>query len=125
MDKASILVAFGGGSSLVAYVSSQARGRIGATAASLQQHWIGVCNLHCTSRQCWILSGARDRILILVDNQLGSFSLSHNRNSMECKNAVILGVPVMAQWLTNPTRDHEVVDSIPGLDQWVKDPVLP
>ena len=25
----------------------------------------------------------------------------------------------------NPTRNHEVVGSIPGLDQWVKDPVLP
>ena len=27
----------------------------------------------------------------------------------------------MAQWLMNPTRNHEVVDSIPGLAQWVKD----
>ena len=26
----------------------------------------------------------------------------------------------MAQWLTNPTRNHEVSGSIPGLSQWVK-----
>ena len=31
------------------------------------------------------------------------------------------GVPVVAQWLTNPTSNHEVEGSIPGLDQWVKD----
>ena len=35
-----------------------------------------------------------------------------------------MGVPIVAQWLTNQTRNHEAVGSIPGLTQQVKDPVL-
>ena len=35
------------------------------------------------------------------------------------------GVPVVAQWLTNPTRNHEVAGLVPALAQWVGDPALP
>ena len=36
-----------------------------------------------------------------------------------------LGVPIVAQWLTNPTKNREVAGSIPGLVQWLRDPALP
>ena len=37
----------------------------------------------------------------------------------------VRGVPIVAQWLTNLTRNHEVSGWILGLAQWVKDLVLP
>ena len=34
------------------------------------------------------------------------------------------GVPVVAQWVKNPTSIHEDADLIPGLTQWVKNLTL-
>ena len=36
-----------------------------------------------------------------------------------------VGVPIMAQSLTNPTRNHEVAGSVPALAKWVNEPALP
>ena len=46
-----------------------------------------------------------------------------NHSAANLKN-IVLGVPTVAQWLTNLTRNPEVAGSIPGLAQWVKDPTL-
>ena len=43
----------------------------------------------------------------------------------DVKKIHLPGVPIVAQQITNTTRNHEVSGSIPGLTQWVKDPVLP
>ena len=43
---------------------------------------------------------------------------------MQDSKDILLGVSVVAQWLTIPTRNHEVAGLIPGLAQWVKDLVL-
>ena len=56
-------------------------------------------------------------------NTCKSISVIHHIKKLMNKNYMI-GVPVVAQWLTNPTRNHEVSGSIPALAQWVKDLAL-
>ena len=46
------------------------------------------------------------------------------RNVVTLVKIIYAGVPVVAQWLTNPTRNHEVAGSVPALAQWVNDPAL-
>ena len=92
----------------------------------LQQHWI-LNPLHGTG------DGTRTSTEIRwILNPLYHSGNSHVINvgfccccRCFCLKTTFIGVPVMAQWLMNPTKNHEVAGSIPGLAQWVKDLVLP
>ena len=60
----------------------------------------------------------------------GSAKKSWSERSQLCREQVDikirnLGTSHLGAVVTNPTRNHEVAGSIPGLAQWVKDPALP
>ena len=66
-----------------------------------------------------------DRAVILKASSLPPriFTLQQILSALPLK--INAGVPVVSQWLRNPNRNREVAGSVPGLAQWVKDPVLP
>jgi len=46
-------------------------------------------------------------------------------SALEKNTAEKRGVPIVVEWLMNPTRSHEVAGSVPTLAQWVNNPALP
>ena len=64
-----------------------------------------------------------DNVILLVPIHSSAFLPLDN--TFLGNKEIVTGVPAVAQWLTNPTRNHEVAGSVPGLAQRIKDPVLP
>ena len=70
----------------------------------------------------WYSGHHSSRLVLIVQCVLVLAPVDGGQGETEEKGRV--RVPVVAQWLTNPTRNHEVAGSIPGLAQWVKDLAL-
>ena len=83
--------------------------------------------LHLCARISGLIPGLAQWVKgpgIAIDPWPGN-SICHGAAKNEKNNKKIrVGVPVVAQWLTNLTRNHKVKGLIPGLAQWVKDPAL-
>ena len=72
------------------------------------------------------LSIRQDTIKLLEENTGKTFSIQmFSWSASQGNRYKNKGVPIVAQWLINPTGIHEDIGLIPGLAQWVNYLVLP
>ena len=80
------------------------------------------CRLKARRKSTYVLgSDMGEQVWHLQEGLAGHQKPNRTRDNKSLRT----GVPVVAQWLANPTRNHGVASSIPGLAQWVKDLALP
>ena len=59
-----------------------------------------------------------------VEDEIPNLYIWKDNVEKSLNNERPLGIPIVAQWVKNPTSIHDEEVLIPGLTQWVKDLVL-
>ena len=111
----------------MAYGGSQARGRIGAIAAGLHQSLSNVGSKPCLqpTPQLTARPGIEPATPWFLVGFVNHCATTRTPGKFFKRKRSDRGVPIVAQWLRNPIRNHEVAGSIAALAQWVDHPALP